>query len=90
MENQEQKTYTEAEIKENLKQAIELQDLQTTLQELRTRMVTARANEFYAIRQINELMHQEQVQPENVTPTSENQTVTPTTEPTTPFAESKL
>ena len=89
MENQEQKTYTEAEIRENLKNAIELQALQTELQELRTRMVTARANEFYAIRQINEIMHTEQPA-ENATPTAANQTVTPTTEPTTPFAESKL
>ena len=89
MENQEQKTYTEAEIKENLEKAIELQELQTKLQELRTRMVTARANEFYAIRQINELMHTEQPV-ENATPTSQDQVVTPTTEPTTPFAESKL
>jgi len=90
MENQEQKTYTEAEIKENLEKAIELQELQTKLQELRTRMVTARANEFYAIRQINELMHTEQAQPENATPTAQNQTVTPTMSETTPFAESVL
>ena len=90
MENQEQKTYTEAEIKENLKQAIELQALQTELQELRTRMVTSRANEFYAIRQINELMAHEQQeekgQDKSETPTSKKQKTTPST----PFAESKL
>ena len=92
MENQtEQRQYTEAEIKENLKNAIELQTLQTELQELRTKMLTSRANEIYAIRQINEMMSAEKEAQVQNTPTSPTQTVTPsTTEARTPFAESKL
>ncbi len=57
---QEQKTYSREEILKGLTEAVELQKLQTELQELKTRMWTAKANEVFAIGKINEVMASEQ------------------------------
>jgi len=57
MENQKHpQGYTQEEIMKNLKEAIELQKLQTELQELRTKMVTARANEIFTTLQMEEVL----------------------------------
>lgn len=56
---QEQTRITTGELKLQLNEAIEMQKLQTELQELRTRMVTAKANELFAIAKINEFQSEE-------------------------------
>lgn len=74
MENQtnQEKQYTQAEVIANLKEAIELQTLQTQLQELRTKMVMSRANEIHAIIQINSMQAPEgEEMEEEETPTQE-------------------
>jgi len=60
MEQTEQKTFTRQEIIANLKEAIELQSLQTELQELRTKMFLAKANEAMAISKLEEMYSKEQ------------------------------
>ena len=84
MENQipEQKQPTTAEIMAGLKEAIEMQKLQTELQELRTRVVVGRANEIHGIRQINMMMAEEQeAQKEQEHPNPTEPTAEPTAEP---------
>lgn len=55
---EEQKTFTREEVIANLKEAIELQTLQTELQELRTKLVMARANEIFSMIKIDEMTKQ--------------------------------
>ena len=53
-------TYSREEVMSGLREAIDMQKLQTELQELRTRMITAKANEYYSMMKIDEILAREQ------------------------------
>lgn len=55
--NDQKKEFTQKEVLENLKSAVEMQKLQTELQELRARFYAAKANELFALIKLDDMQN---------------------------------